>query len=60
MPKHRASFNVSITTEDKVGARVLAKLIRLSLGGLKVWQGLACNRKAVGVVKVTVTNVGEK
>lgn len=60
MPKHRTSFNVSIITEDKVGAATLAKEVRKVLSGLNLYLGVEGKRVKVGVVKVTVSNVGEK
>jgi hypothetical protein len=58
MSKH--SFIVTIQTEGDVKARQMAKSIRLTLGGLKIWHDVPCGRESTGVKKVTVSNVGEK
>jgi hypothetical protein len=60
MPKHRTSFIVTIQTDSPVKATSLAKMVRNTLSGVKVWYGEPCGRQGVSVQKVTVVNVGEK
>jgi hypothetical protein len=60
MAKHKTSFVVTLTTDEPVKARELAKTVRTTLAGIKVWYGEPCGRKAVNVAKVTVDHVGEK
>jgi len=60
MAKHRTSFIVTLTTEEPVKATNLAKMVRNTLGGVKIWYGEPCGRSGVPVTKVTVSSVGEK
>jgi len=60
MPKHKTSFIVTLTTEEPVKARAVAKLARLKLSGQEIYTGVDGKRKAVRVSKVTVSHVGEK
>jgi len=60
MPKHKTSFIVTLTTEEPVKARAVAKLARLKLGGQEIYSGSDKNRTSVKVTKVTVQHGSER
>lgn len=60
MAKHRTSFLVTVQTNEPVKASMVAKMVRNTLSGVKVWYGEPCGRQGVAIEKVTVVNVGEK
>ena len=60
MPKQRTAFNISLTTDGEVKVTALADKVRKALSGQEIYTGVDGKRKAVKVVKVAVSHVGER